>query len=75
MDILMGWIAADEFLPKLRLNTVADLKMESGRVYRAVWCRRGRVTAWWPKSSARKSLIGAADPIEFRMVAAGMGDK
>lgn len=67
------WQTAEQFLPRLRLNTVADLKMESGRVYRAVWCQCGRVTAWWPQSKARKRFIGAADPVAFRVVAAGIG--
>ena len=69
---MTGWQTAEQFLPRLRLNTVADLRMESGRVYRAVWCQRGRVTAWWPQSKARKRCIGAADPVAFRPLAIGL---
>jgi len=58
----------------VREHTVADLKMKSGRVYRAHWKEFGVETAWWPESGqARKKPIGLYDPVAFRVVAAGMG--
>lgn len=52
----------------VRLGMQADLRMESGRVYRAVWMQHGNVTAWWPLSHNRKKPIGLYEPISFRMV-------
>lgn len=49
-------------------GTVADLKMENGRVYRCAWAERGRVTAWWPLTGNRKSSIGLYDPQKWRKV-------
>lgn len=49
-------------------GTVADLKMENGRVYRASWSERGRTTAWWPLTGNRKLPIGLYDPLEWRRV-------
>jgi hypothetical protein len=56
-------IATARFVPD---GTVADLLMESGRVYRAVWTERGNATAWWPLTGPRKSWIGLYDPIGWR---------
>ena len=40
----------------IRYGTVADLKMSSGRVYRAVYGFRGQGCAWWPlPGQARRS--------------------
>ena len=49
-------------------GTVADLKMENGRVYRCAWVRRGRCTAWWPLTGPRRSAIGLYDPVAWRRV-------
>jgi hypothetical protein len=54
------------------LGTVADLKMPSGRVYRAVWRYIGNCCAWWPESNQRQRPIGLYDPAEFRVVAVGI---
>ncbi|WP_420961087.1 hypothetical protein [Brucella sp. IR073] len=56
----------------VRYGTVADVKMPSGRVYRAVWGFRGMMCAWWPRSNQRKSAIGQFAPVEFRVVADGI---
>lgn len=49
-------------------GTVADLKMTSGRVYRAIWMENGRITAWWPMDGRRKRPIGLYDPHAWRPV-------
>jgi hypothetical protein len=49
-------------------GTIADLKMESGRVYRAVWMEHGRITAWWPMDDRRKKPIGLYEPESFKVV-------
>lgn len=69
---MSGWrpIAEAQFV---RDWTVADLRMPSGRVYRATWKKVGRCTAWWPESAVRKAPIGLYDPVAFRVVAAGTG--
>lgn len=69
----MDWqpIAAAQFV---RLGTWAYLKMESGRVYRAVWEQRGRVGAWWPEDSRRRKPIALYEPVLFRVAAAGIGE-
>lgn len=74
---------ADGFLPvtdtsvrQVTEGTIADLRMESGRVYRARW---GTVpgwlsdtpatcTAWWPIAGRRKRPVGLFDPVAFRIV-------
>lgn len=49
-------------------GTVADLKMPNGRVYRCAWAERGRITAWWPLNSRRKSPIALYEPTHWRKV-------
>lgn len=56
----------------ITLGTVADLRMESGRIYRATWCYRGRVCAWWPDSSVRKKPIGLYALEAFKVIAVGV---
>lgn len=55
---------------------IADIRMPSGRVYRARWGtipgwlgdQPARATAWWPLSGQRKRPIGLYDPVAFRPV-------
>lgn len=56
-----------------REGTIADLRMPNGRVYRATWEYRGNVCAWYPDDPRRKSSIGLYSPLEFRVLAVGMG--
>lgn len=49
-------------------GTVADLRMESGRVYRAIWTAHGRCTAWWPMVGPRRRAIGLMEPVAIRPV-------
>jgi hypothetical protein len=58
----------DASLKRVVDGMTADLRMESGRVYRAIWIARGRCTAWWPLSGPRKRPIGLMDPVAFRPV-------
>lgn len=56
------------------LFTVAELRMASGRVYRATWKQHGRAVAWWPDhGQARLSPIALYEPIQFRVLATGIG--
>lgn len=53
-------------------GTVADLRMPSGRIYRAVWGFRGRCCAWWPlPGQARRKPIGLYGPTAFAVIATG----
>lgn len=53
-------------------GTVADLRMRSGRIYRAVFGFRGSICAWWPTpGQARKSLICTLQPAEVAVVRLG----
>jgi hypothetical protein len=55
------------------LGTVADLKMPSGRVYRATWEYRGRCCAWWPApGQIRRNPIGLYEPEAFSIIASGI---
>lgn len=68
-----GWqpIADAQFI---RDFTVADLKMPSGRIYRATWKYIGRACAWQlAPGQARKRPIGLYDPVAFRVLAEGIG--
>ncbi len=55
---------------------VADIRMSSGRTYRARWGTvpgwlgdtPARCTAWWPLSGPRKRPVGLFDPVAFRPV-------
>lgn len=59
----------------VRYNTRAELRMASGRVYRATWQFRGNGCAWWLEpGQARRSPIGLYDPVEWRMIAPGLVD-
>jgi hypothetical protein len=58
-------IASAEYVEE---GVVADLKMPSGRVYRAAWARRGIMAAWWPLIGARRRPIGLYDPVGWRRV-------
>lgn len=62
-----GWqeIASAQFVES---GTVADLKMRSGRVIRAAWTNRGRITAWWPLAGNRRRPIGLYEPREWRVI-------
>jgi hypothetical protein len=65
------WIPMME-APPVRKGTLAELKMESGRVYRATWRYHGRICAWWPEpGQQRKSPIGLFDPAAIRVLAVG----
>lgn len=67
------WQTTREAMP-LRYGTVADLRMDTGRVYRAVWGFRGNCCAWWPQAACRKRPIGSSSPVEVRILAVGMVD-
>ena len=57
----------------VRFDTRAELRMQNGRVYRAVWQFRGRGCAWWMEpGQARKAPAGLYDPIEWRVIATGL---
>ena len=57
----------------LRYGTIADLRMENGRVYRCKWDFKGRCCAWWPlERQARKRGLALFEPEEFRIVAEGL---
>jgi hypothetical protein len=58
----------DAALDRVVDGTIADLRMETGRVYRAMWTQHGRCTAWWPLSGPRRRPIGLMDPVSFRLV-------
>jgi hypothetical protein len=49
-------------------GTVADLKMPSGRICRAAWCERGRITAWWPLRGPWKHPIALYTPTHWRRI-------
>lgn len=68
---MSGWCHISE-AQNLRYGTVADLKMPSGRIYRATWDYRGSgFCAWWPDDRRRKAPIGLYNPVLFRIVATG----
>lgn len=70
---MTDWQTIDD-AQTVRHGTVADLKMGSGRIYRAVWEYHGRCCAWWPvHGQARKTPIGLYEPEAFRPVAIGIG--
>jgi hypothetical protein len=52
-------------------GTVADLKMASGRVYRAIFGFRANVCAWWPMGGYRKRPIGTHEPLGLSVVSKG----
>lgn len=65
-----------EFLPiaearPIPHGTVADLKMRSGRVYRAILGFRANVNAWWPISGPRKKPIGTHEPLSLAVITIG----
>jgi len=67
----MQWQPISE-VRDIRYGTVADLKMPSGRVYRAVYGFRGQGCAWWPlPGQARLSPIGKLAPVAFAVQAVG----
>jgi hypothetical protein len=47
---------------------VADLLMESGRVYRCAWRYQGRICAWWPLTGNRKAPIALFEPKAWRPI-------
>jgi hypothetical protein len=53
------------------MGTVADLKMRSGRVYRAILGFRFNACAWWPMSGPRKNPIGTAEPLSLAVIIIG----
>jgi hypothetical protein len=58
----------------VRLNTIADLEMESGVVVRAQWRSNGRCIAWFPDPGQRhKHFIALCTPKRFRVVVDGIG--
>jgi hypothetical protein len=73
----------------LRLNTVADLLMDDGKIVRATWktvpgtlgnCSKKAekihcgLTAWWPDQPWRgQEKLGLYQPLSFRIVAEGAG--
>jgi hypothetical protein len=72
MSSVRNWrpIAEAQFIPD---HTVADLKMKSGRVYRATWEFRGRCCAWWlAPGQNRFEPIGLYEPVGFIVVAEGV---
>lgn len=51
----------------VKLDTVAELLMPSGRIYRCIWAQRGKVTAWWPlRGQLKKSPIGLYDAVAWK---------
>lgn len=59
--------------PDIRDGTIADIRMESGREYRARLGYRGRVGAWWPLvGQRRKRPIGTCEPVAIRIIAHGV---
>jgi hypothetical protein len=68
------WIEISEAARVVSYNTVADLKMANGRVYRATWKYHGRCCAWWPEpGQSRRSLIALYEPVAIQVVAPGIG--
>lgn len=56
-----------------RYGTVADLRMASGRTYRAVWGFRRNICAWWPlPDQAKRSPIPFYGPVALKVVADGI---
>jgi hypothetical protein len=59
----------------VRYGTIADLKMRSGRTYRAVYGFRGHCCAWWPmQGQSRRKPIGTYEPVLFAVQAIGNVD-
>lgn len=56
----------------IRMGTHAELRMESGRIYRAVWRQQGRAVAWiMDPGQARKRPCALYTPTHFRVLAVG----
>lgn len=69
---MAGWLPISD-AQSVRYGTIADLRMENGRVYRCEWDFRGNACAWWPlDGQARRAPIGLYSAKEFRIVADGL---
>lgn len=56
----------------VRHGTVAILRMENGREYRATWKEVGLATAWYlDAGQQRKRPIGLFEPAEIKVLALG----